>query len=51
MSMPCEFCAYYTFHEESQEYLCDVALDEDEMARYLSGGGQECRYFRAYSES
>lgn len=50
MSLPCEFCAYYTFDEEAQEYICDVMLDEDETARYLSGDTRECRYFRPYDE-
>lgn len=50
MEFPCEHCAYYSFDENSEEYVCDVMLDEDEMVRYLSGRDQTCRYFRPYDE-
>ena len=35
---------------ESDEYYCNVNLDEDEMARFMSGSDKECCYYKAYDE-
>ena len=29
----CNSCAYYIFDEEYGEYICDVAMDEDDYMR------------------
>ncbi len=42
----CEECAYYAYDEEYDEYFCDMALDEDEMMRFVSGHYTACPYFR-----
>lgn len=42
----CESCAYYTYDEEYEEYVCDVNLDEDDMARLISSGYKECPFWR-----
>ena len=50
MTNLCENCAYYMYDEEMEEYYCDVNLDEDEMARFLSGTTNGCHYFDPYDE-
>lgn len=50
MDFPCEQCAYYSFDEINEEYVCDVMLDEDELVRHLSNQTKNCRYFRPYDE-
>ena len=42
----CEYCAYYTYDEYDDWYVCEMNLDEDEMVRFLSGHTKECPYFR-----
>lgn len=43
----CDECRYNIFDEESEEYYCDLALDEDEYVRFLeeNSKGKPCRYF------
>ena len=33
----CESCAYYTYDEEYEYYVCEANLDEDEMSAFLRG--------------
>ena len=33
----CESCVFYLYDEEYDDYVCDMDLDEDEMARFLAG--------------
>ncbi len=42
----CEYCANYCYDEDSEEYYCDVDLDEDEYRRFLSNSDDTCHYFR-----
>lgn len=45
--MECETCAYYTYDEEWEEYVCSALLDEDEYARLLQrNASQKCPYYR-----
>ena len=46
----CECCAYYYYDEEYECYSCDINLDEDEMARFLSCKDFECPYYNPYDE-
>ena len=46
----CDSCAYYLYDEQRDEYYCDIDLDEDEMARFLSGRNESCPYFDPYDE-
>ena len=41
----CENCANYYFDEYSQQYCCDMDLDEDEMQRFLTYRTRECPYY------
>ncbi len=42
----CEFCAYYNYNEYYDDYECSVNLDEDDLARFMSGSDTSCPYFR-----
>lgn len=46
----CECCAYYYYDEEYECYSCDINLDEDEMAHFLSCKDFECPYYNPYDE-
>lgn len=46
----CDFCAYYDYDEEIEQYVCDIDLDEDEMVNFLSYSTQNCPYFNPYDE-
>jgi len=46
----CECCAYYVFDEEYNCYDCQIDLDEDEMARFISRSYDNCPYFRFNDE-
>ena len=32
----CDTCANLVYDEEYEEYVCDVNMDEDDLARFLS---------------
>lgn len=42
----CDTCAYYSYDEEWEEYVCEANIDEDEYARLLQGHYKTCPYFR-----
>ncbi|MBE6638128.1 MAG: hypothetical protein E7616_01540 [Ruminococcaceae bacterium] len=46
----CETCEFYRYDEELDLYVCDMNLDEDEMADYLVKGSARCVYYRFYDE-
>lgn len=47
----CEDCLYYDYaDDESDEMICTLDLDEDEMERLASGRYQGCPYYRDYDE-
>lgn len=46
----CETCANYILDSESGEYYCDMNLDEDEMARFLTFSNYNCPYYDFYDE-
>ena len=46
----CETCANYYYDEESEEYCCDISIDEDEMVRFLSSPNFNCPYYRLDDE-
>ena len=46
----CESCVFYDYDEDYDCYSCQMNLDEDEMARFLSGNSQYCPYYRFYDE-
>ena len=46
----CDFCAYYDYDEESEQYYCQINLDEDEMQHFLAFSDWNCPYFNPYDE-
>lgn len=46
----CESCAFYNYDEVYDDYVCEMDLDEDEMARFLSGHSEACPYWRLGDE-
>ena len=46
----CESCAYYTYDDEIDCYICEINLDEDEMGKFIQGTYQDCHYFQLYDE-
>ena len=45
----CEFCAFYVYDDDGYAE-CDVNLDEDEMARFMSYSDWDCPYFHMDDE-
>lgn len=50
MTSQCDLCAYYWIDEEDGTGECQVNLDEDDLARMLSGSSDSCPYFRMDDE-
>lgn len=46
----CDTCCNYRYDEDYDCYECDVSMDEDEMARFLSQTRFECPYYRSDDE-
>ena len=46
MQSCCELCMNYYYDEDTDSYACDVELDEDEMAGFLTQKRRECPFFR-----
>lgn len=42
----CESCVFYLYDEEYDDYVCDMDLDEDEMARFLASDTGSCPFWR-----
>ena len=43
----CDYCLYYQYDEEYDEYTCSMYLDEDEYASLMTGRTRGCPYYRA----
>lgn len=46
MATRCEECAYFVYDDDYEEYMCEIDLDEDEVARFYSDSHYNCPYFR-----
>lgn len=46
----CESCQFYEYDEYTDSYVCNLNLDEDEMASFLGGYSHDCKYYRYYDE-
>ena len=44
--MDCETCAYFSYDEDYEEYVCDCQMDEDDYYRVLEGHYKGCPYYR-----
>ena len=43
-------CSYYVYDEESECYVCDMDLDEDDLVKFLKGTNDACAYFSMNDE-
>lgn len=50
VSANCEYCVNYSYDEDYECYTCEVNLDEDEMARFITGDFRQCPYFKMGDE-
>ena len=50
MQSSCETCEFYIYDDLTDEYICDISLDEDEMADFIYGQTKHCPYYRYYDE-
>lgn len=48
----CEHCAYFTYDDATEEYICDAVggFDEDDVARFSANRASSCPLFRFYDE-
>ena len=46
----CESCVFYDYDEEYETYVCEVDLDQDDLADFLAGTTRSCPYYRFYDE-
>ena len=46
MHAECDSCAFLAYDEEYGDYLCEVDMDEDEYARFLTDRHERCPYYR-----
>ncbi len=49
MTTNCEFCAFYVYDDDGYAE-CEVNLDEDEMARFMSSSYDSCPYYQTDDE-
>ena len=46
----CEYCAYFMYDDEIEEYVCDVNMDEDDFGRLEQSRYKGCPYYRSGDE-
>ena len=46
----CDDCVYYDYDEYTDDYACQMSLDEDETVRFLHGETRDCPYYKFYDE-
>ncbi len=46
----CDLCSYYVYDDETDMYVCDMNLDEDDMGRLYSTHKENCPYFHLNDE-
>ena len=46
----CEMCSNFVYDEETECYVCDMDLDEDDMVRFLMGNTAACPYYQSGDE-
>ena len=46
MDTMCSSCAYLSYDEEYDEYVCDCQMDEDDFYRIRQSESRSCPYYR-----
>ena len=50
MASKCDECVNYEYDEDYESYVCLANLDEDDMAKFISGNYNECPFYRPGDE-
>ena len=50
MDSICGTCAYLTYDDDGEEYICDCQMDEDDYYRISQGSYKNCPYYRNADE-
>ena len=45
MASKCDECVNYEYDEDYESYVCLANLDEDDMAKFISGNYNECPFY------
>ena len=46
MDILCSQCAYLVYDDETEGYVCDVCMDEDDYYRLIRSNYRQCPYYR-----
>lgn len=46
----CDQCNNYVYDDDYECYTCEMDLDEDEMARFLTDSYRDCPYYQPADE-
>ena len=46
----CEDCVYYDYDEYTDDFSCQMSLDEDELERFMRRTVSGCPYYKFYDE-
>ena len=46
----CDTCAFYSYDEDYEAYVCDMDMDEDDYMRLMSDERFQCPYYRLGDE-
>lgn len=46
----CESCINFVYDDEDECYVCEMDLDEDDMAKFLSASFDNCPYYQLDDE-
>lgn len=46
----CDYCNNMVYDEETEQFVCDVDMDEDDYARLLTSEYKECPYYQSNDE-
>jgi len=46
----CETCANYVYDEDTEEFICDISMDEDEYAHVCGQSDYRCPFFSFENE-
>ena len=46
----CDYCNNMVYDEDTEQFVCDVDMDEDDYARLLTSEYKECPYYQSNDE-
>lgn len=46
----CDYCLNYIYDEDYDYYICEMDLDEDEMAKFITDSFDNCPFFQFNNE-